>query len=96
MAFSFWEEALSTAISLDKDSDWDAGLIRYSIAYLLHRKGDRTAGHAMLSEAEKSLQGGERIYWINRFQSGWYDVILQQMNEMCPSGCRDCTPATEM
>ena len=94
-ALSVWEEALSTARSLDKDSDWDTGLIRYSIAYLLHRKGNKTEGHEMLLEAEKRLRSEKRIYWIARFNSAWHDVVLRQMNDECPTNCRNSSPGME-
>ena len=82
-AILYWKQALVIAERLKIGNGIHAGIVRYSIAHILHVTGDKGSSHNVLVEAKRNLSSETRVFWIAGFNSQWYDEIIKLMNERC-------------
>lgn len=87
-AVSYWRQALVGAAHLRMNDGFNAGLVRYSLAHILHIAGDIDQSHIMLAEAKQNLASERRVFWIAGFNSRWHDEIIQRMDKECGGNCQ--------
>ncbi|RPB21265.1 hypothetical protein L211DRAFT_890067 [Terfezia boudieri ATCC MYA-4762] len=86
-ALSYWAQALEAAGCLKMDSGFHAGIIRYSMAHVLHVRGEREKSHEMLLEAKRNIASETRVFWVAGFSSQWHDYIVRAVEEECNRSC---------
>ncbi|KAF8426994.1 hypothetical protein EV426DRAFT_636094 [Tirmania nivea] len=76
-ALQCWTQALGAAGRLQMNSGFHAGIIRYSMAHVLHIRGEREKSHEMLLEAKRNIASEPR----------WHDYIVRVVEEECNHSC---------
>ena len=75
-ALMSWRKALESLHNGGESSRQSAGVIRYGMAYALHKLGRIDEGLRMAKQGRLDLKSQRRIFWIVGFHSYWHDYIV--------------------
>ncbi|KAF3936592.1 hypothetical protein ABW19_dt0207138 [Dactylella cylindrospora] len=82
-ALSYWKKSLENLGSANIEHGFNAGIVRYSIAHILHIKGDKMQSHLFQIEAKRDIEPEDQVFWIACFNSKWYEDIVKSIEKEC-------------
>ncbi|KAL9119009.1 MAG: hypothetical protein Q9187_004436 [Circinaria calcarea] len=78
-AISGWQQALEALDVPEWQKGFNAGLVRYSLAYALFMIGSVQESSEVLKVARMNLESEGRKFWIVGFNSYWHDFIIERI-----------------